>query len=111
VNLEIIRQGYGHAYTVYPFQYLELFKYYEERANELEKGTRPQGERDASVVQPEKEDEGQIARDDITVYITRTGRKYHRRSCRHLSRSKIRTTLKEARERGYAPCKVCKPPQ
>ena len=30
VNLEIIRQGYGRAYTVYPFRYVELFKYYED---------------------------------------------------------------------------------
>lgn len=111
VNLEIIRQGYGHAYTVYPFQYLELFKYYEKRAQELGKGLRSPAERDASIVQLEKEDEGQIPGDDVTVHITRTGRKYHRPSCRHLSRSKIQITLKEARERGYTPCKVCKPPQ
>ena len=46
----------------------------------------------------------------ITVYITRTGEKYHRDGCRHLSRSKIATTLKEAVARGYGACSVCKPP-
>jgi len=38
VNLEIVRQGYGHAYTVYPFQYMEIFRHYEDRAKELGKG-------------------------------------------------------------------------
>jgi hypothetical protein len=47
----------------------------------------------------------------ITVYITRTGEKYHRDGCRYLSRSKIATTLKDAIANGYGPCSVCKPPR
>jgi hypothetical protein len=46
-----------------------------------------------------------------TVYVTRTGKKYHRATCRYLSRSKIPTTLKDARANGYTACSVCKPPQ
>ena len=46
----------------------------------------------------------------ITVYITKTGEKYHRDGCRYLSRSRIQTTLKAALERGLGPCSVCKPP-
>lgn len=38
VNLEIVRQGYGRAYTVYPFQYMDLFKEYEARARKAGKG-------------------------------------------------------------------------
>ncbi len=38
VNLEIIRQGYGNAYTRYPFKYMDLFRAYEQRARESEKG-------------------------------------------------------------------------
>jgi hypothetical protein len=45
-----------------------------------------------------------------TVYITKTGRKYHRATCRYLSRSKIPTTLKDAKANGYTACTVCKPP-
>jgi hypothetical protein len=55
-----------------------------------------------------------VAQEDparITVYITRTGEKYHRDGCRYLSRSKIATTLKDAVANGYEPCSVCKPPQ
>jgi len=44
------------------------------------------------------------------VYVTRTGAKYHRGSCRHLSRSKIPISLSEAK-RSYGACKVCHPPQ
>lgn len=43
------------------------------------------------------------------VYITRTGAKYHRESCRYLSKSKIKTTQKEAVKNQYGACKVCKP--
>ena len=39
VNLEIVRQGYGRAYTKFPFKYLELFRHYERRAREGIKGT------------------------------------------------------------------------
>ena len=46
-----------------------------------------------------------------TVYVTRTGKKYHRDGCRHLVRSRLPITLREAKQHEYAPCKVCKPPQ
>lgn len=44
-----------------------------------------------------------------TVYVTRTGAKYHRAGCRSLSRSQIPMTLKEASAR-YGPCSICRPP-
>jgi len=44
-----------------------------------------------------------------TVYITRTGSKYHRSGCRYLSKSKAPLALKDAKRRGLTPCKVCKP--
>jgi len=44
-----------------------------------------------------------------TVYITRTGAKYHRAGCRYLSRSCIPISLSEAKRRGYTPCSVCRP--
>jgi competence protein ComEC len=45
-----------------------------------------------------------------TVYITRTGKRYHRDGCRYLSMSKIPIGLKDAKANGYTPCKVCHPP-
>ena len=45
----------------------------------------------------------------ITVYVTRTGEKYHKDGCRHLRQSRIPMSLKEAAQR-YGPCSTCKPP-
>lgn len=38
VNAEIIKQGYGHAYTRFPFRYLEDFRRYEREAREAGRG-------------------------------------------------------------------------
>jgi endonuclease YncB( thermonuclease family) len=38
VNLEIVRQGYGHAYTKYPFSHMDLFRFYESKAREAGRG-------------------------------------------------------------------------
>lgn len=51
------------------------------------------------------------AKQQVTVYITATGHKYHRDGCRYLSRSKIPVVLEKAIAHGYAPCSVCKPPR
>jgi len=45
-----------------------------------------------------------------TVYVTRTGAKYHKDGCRYLRQSQIEMQLKDAIAEGYAACKVCKPP-
>src|SRR5687767_12011517 len=42
-----------------------------------------------------------------TVYVTKTGTKYHEETCRYLSKSKISTELKKAKENGYTTCSVC----
>lgn len=47
----------------------------------------------------------------VTVYITKTGKKYHRDGCRYLSQSKIPISLSNAQNQGYGPCSVCNPPQ
>jgi hypothetical protein len=47
---------------------------------------------------------------ETTVYITRTGEKYHLGHCRYLSKSKIPISLEEAKGR-YGPCSDCKPPR
>ncbi len=46
-----------------------------------------------------------------TVYITKSGEKYHRGSCGYLSKSKIAIALDEAKATGYTPCSRCKPPR
>jgi hypothetical protein len=64
-------------------------------------GTRTQGA-------PLKKDQSGA---EVTVYITRTGKKYHRAGCRYLAKSMISVSLKEAKQRGFGPCSVCGPPE
>ncbi|MFC2068051.1 lamin tail domain-containing protein [Chloroflexota bacterium] len=47
--------------------------------------------------------------DTVFVYITRTGEKYRRGSCRYLSQSKISIKRSDAINQGYTPCSGCKP--
>ncbi|MEA4895137.1 MAG: MBL fold metallo-hydrolase [Oscillospiraceae bacterium] len=46
----------------------------------------------------------------MTVYVTKTGSKYHLDGCRYLSKSKIAISLSDAKSQGYTPCSVCNPP-
>jgi len=46
-----------------------------------------------------------------TVFITKTGEKYHTNDCRHLSNSRSSIELNEALNKGYEACKVCRPTQ
>jgi hypothetical protein len=46
---------------------------------------------------------------DPTVYVTRTGAKYHRDGCSSLSRSRIPMKLSAA-SKTYGACKICRPP-
>lgn len=100
VNAEIILQGYGHAYTEFPFKYLEEFRQLEKQARESKIG----------LWAPRAAEQQPRVTEDTTVYITRTGKKYHSDNCRYLSKSKIPISLKEAFQRGYSPCSVCSPP-
>ncbi len=43
-----------------------------------------------------------------TVYVTKSGKKYHRAGCRSLKKKGTPTDLNQAR-RSKTPCKVCKP--
>lgn len=47
---------------------------------------------------------------NVTVYITKTGSKYHRDGCRYLSKSQIPIPLSQAKL-SYSPCSVCNPPR
>jgi hypothetical protein len=44
-----------------------------------------------------------------TVYVTKSGKKYHREGCRSLRSSAIAITLEDAKK-SYEPCAVCSPP-
>jgi hypothetical protein len=46
---------------------------------------------------------------EVSVYITKTGKKYHRTGCRYLRYSSIEINKSKALELGKEPCKVCRP--
>lgn len=46
---------------------------------------------------------------ESVVYITKTGKKYHRAGCSSLSKSKIEISREDAIDGGYEPCGKCKP--
>ena len=54
---------------------------------------------------------GAQAKPNATVYITRTGHKYHRVWCRYLRRSSIPVKLSQVKAQGETPCSVCLPPR
>lgn len=43
------------------------------------------------------------------VYITNTGKKYHRSSCSYLRNSKISINISDAKAKGYTACSRCNP--
>ena len=106
VNLEIVRQGYGHAYTQFPFKHIESFRYYGNRARTAGKGL--YGVPQARVTSLSAE--SSAVESEGEVYVTRTGKKYHREGCISLRRSKIPISLSEAKQR-YGPCGRCNPPR
>lgn len=46
---------------------------------------------------------------EVTVYVTETGEKYHRNGCKYLKKSKIPMGLDNAKLSGYEPCSICNP--
>ena len=120
VNLEIVRQGYGHAMTEYPHKNMEAFRWYEKKAREASKGlwsgkplVKP-GEQATPPAAPvpaaASPDTKAPDQQQIRVYGTKTGSKYHRASCSYLNKSSIPMTLEEAKKKGLTPCSKCSPP-
>jgi len=104
LNLLIVQEGYGHAYTKYPFSRMEEFRKAEREARELGRGLWG-----AEFAEPSSTNQMEEAVGSSTVYVTNTGSKYHEKGCRYLARSQIPIALESA-ARAYQPCSVCTPP-
>jgi micrococcal nuclease len=103
VNAELVKQGYARTATSFPFRFLADFQGHEKQARSAKWGmwaTSPSTV-SAAAAQP--------ATQAVTVYVTRTGEKYHSAGCRYLARSQIPMALAEAAAR-YGACSVCRPP-
>jgi len=60
-----------------------------------------------SIAQPSMESPSPVT--STTVYVTKSGAKYHRAGCRYLRNGSIPTALGDA-AKAHTPCSVCKPP-
>lgn len=111
INAEIVRQGYGAVYKFFPFQYLDEFLFYEKGAREAGRGLWPV---DPDVLLRRRPSESgrkeapgrEQARD--TVYVPRTGCRYHRAGCIYLKQGSIAVPLSDAVKQ-YSPCSFCRP--
>jgi micrococcal nuclease len=54
--------------------------------------------------------EGRVREGAVQVYVTNTGKRYHREGCSSLRRSRIPISLEDAARSEYEPCSVCRPP-
>lgn len=113
VNALIVKMGYGSAYTRFPFRYSDRFRRLEQEARLAKRGMwglgDDVGELSVGRTSGELESRSGGAVDETTVFVTRTGKKYHRDGCRSLARSKIPIALSEAVLR-YGACGICSPP-
>jgi micrococcal nuclease len=113
VNALIVTMGYGYAYTRFPFRYEDWFRRLEQEARHAKRGVWGFGAASGEFGRgPNAGDLGIGAGDadaETTVYVTRTGRKYHREGCRSLARSMIPIRLADAVLRS-GPCGICSPP-
>jgi endonuclease YncB( thermonuclease family) len=101
INEELLRRGLVQLWTdTAKFQYREIFLAAEREAREARRGNwgfLPTPLDTALVT---------MAGLDDTVYVTKTGRKYHYANCRLLSANKMALPLSKARMK-YGPCRLC----
>ncbi len=61
------------------------------------------------VAEAERDVEPDKASVAAAVYVTTSGKKYHRAGCRYVRGGATTYSTKDAKARGLTPCKVCKP--
>ncbi|MEW8957829.1 MAG: thermonuclease family protein [Moorella sp. (in: firmicutes)] len=109
-NAILLLEGYAQVATYPPnVKYVDYFTKYQAEAREGNKGLwalNSEGNTQTTVTEVSSEN-----KKEITVYVTKTGKKYHRDGCRSLAKSKIPMSLEDAKNSGYTPCSICNPPQ
>ena len=76
---------------------------------ENQEGAEEPVQQEAQVSEPETTTESSGS-EEITVYVTDTGTKYHRSGCGSLWNSSHERSLSQAISQGYGPCGNCNPP-
>lgn len=70
--------------------------------NQLEKKVTPPPSKPSTYSPP-----SQQPQQSVTVYVTKTGSKYHKSGCQYLRQSCIAKSLSNATSQGYTPCSKC----
>lgn len=110
VNAELLRQGYAQLMTIPPnVRHVDDFVLLQREAREAGRGLWVAGSTlvDTSSVAAQLGTSHEQSL--VTVFVTPTGKKYHREGCRYLHGGGIEIPLEAARG-SYEPCRVCKPP-
>ncbi|TWT44893.1 hypothetical protein RAS1_13120 [Phycisphaerae bacterium RAS1] len=118
VNLELVRLGYLQVDESAEFRHQKVFKHYEHIARQARKGAwktsdppDPNAKRDGTPAARDSRGEQPRAGGVLHVYVTKSGKKYHLKECKHISAGAEAVTVAEAKQRGYTACLVCKPPK
>ncbi len=131
VDLEIVRQGYGKVGTRASDAYAPVLRWYEQRAREMDRGVwdrtlDPEPEPAAQPARPAPappearpqtaEPKAEPAPKPRTepkpepgwVWVTRSGSKYHREGCSHLTSTRTRVRI-DTVSSTHEPCRTCSP--
>ena len=95
VNLEIVRQGYGHAYLTFPFQMMDVFRAAERDAREAARGLWASAATESVSIPPAS----------IRVWVNTASQVYHCPGARHdgTTRVGVYLTQDEAQALGHRP--------
>lgn len=116
VSLELVRQGYAPAGPDTPVEERELFRQAEARAKKFNRGIWGHAAMVANAAPANNGDKANAPRAGTPdaaaelVYVTPTGKKYHRANCQHVGKTARAIPLQEAKAK-YQPCSRCKPPE
>lgn len=111
-NAILLLEGYAQVATYPPdVKYVDYFTKFQTEAREANKGLwgMETASPSSASVTPSQNTSQQTDQQTKTVYVTKTGSKYHAAGCRHLSKSQIPMSLSDAIASGYSPCSVCRP--
>ncbi len=104
VNLEIIRQGYGHAYLNYPFRQMELFREAEREAREANRGLWAQsgkGAQATTTAEPKPAARALTSSTEaqssaVRVWVNTSSRVYHCAGSRYYGNTKNGTYMSQS---------------
>lgn len=127
-NAELVKKGHARVNTILLFSRNDEFETYERdaRARRIGLWGDPVTTRAGANELAEDRDQADVSSTsraaanslkrarptdaDPIVYVTKSGKKYHRDGCLSLSKSRIPISLSDAKER-YGPCLNCHPPE